>query len=111
MSQTATFTREDTPAVELGRVGSGPGRTLGDVDPKTAGSTTPGELLTTDSDDTPPHAQGEAERWNRPRGNLGRLAFAFLSFVIAGMNDAAVGVSLTKPTFKQKLIHGYPANM
>lgn len=90
MSQTATITREDTPAVELGRVGSGPGRTIGDVDPK---MTSPGEVAMAESDDTPPHAQSEAERWNRPRGNLGRLAFAFLSFAIAGMNDAAVGVS------------------
>lgn len=87
MSQTATITREDTPAVELGCLGSGPGRTVGDVDPK-------GEGLTTDGDDTPPHAQGEAERWNKPNGNLGRLGFAFWSFIIAGMNDAAVGVSL-----------------
>lgn len=98
MSQTATIAREDTPAVELGQLGSasgsGPGRTIGDVDPKSAGT---GEVLTTDSDDTPPHAQSEAERWNRPRGNLGRLGFAFWSFIIAGMNDAAVGVSLTEP--------------
>src|SRR5690606_11925843 len=33
-----------------------------------------------------------AQRWCRPRGNIARLAFAFLSFFIAGMNDAAVGV-------------------
>lgn len=32
------------------------------------------------------------QRWCRPRGNILRLAFAFLSFFIAGMNDAAVGV-------------------
>lgn len=41
----------------------------------------------------PPYAQGEAQRWNYPRGNIMKLGFAFLSFIIAGMNDAAVGVS------------------
>lgn len=41
----------------------------------------------------PPYAQGEAQRWNYPRGNMMKLGFAFLSFIIAGMNDAAVGVS------------------
>lgn len=35
------------------------------------------------------------QRWCRPRGNILRLAFAFLSFFIAGMNDAAVGVCTT----------------
>lgn len=48
-------------------------------------------------DDSPPpgHAtHHELQRWNKPRGNVPRLAFAFLSFVIAGMNDAAIGVSL-----------------
>ncbi|KAH7027946.1 major facilitator superfamily domain-containing protein [Microdochium trichocladiopsis] len=30
-------------------------------------------------------------KWNSPRGNIARLAFAFVSFMIAGMNDAAVG--------------------
>ncbi|EHK40212.1 hypothetical protein TRIATDRAFT_208188 [Trichoderma atroviride IMI 206040] len=37
------------------------------------------------------NAHTEAERWNRPVKNIGRLAFAFVSFAIAGMNDAAVG--------------------
>ena len=32
------------------------------------------------------------QRWCRPKGNIFRLAFAFLSFFIAGMNDASVGV-------------------
>jgi hypothetical protein len=41
----------------------------------------------------PMNAHTEAERWNRPVKNVGRLAFAFISFAIAGMNDAAVGVS------------------
>ncbi|KAM5353488.1 hypothetical protein ACJ41O_000138 [Fusarium nematophilum] len=44
------------------------------------------------SDDVPPpHAQTQTERWNYPKGNIGKLVFAFLSFIIAGMNDAAIG--------------------
>ncbi|KAF4995412.1 hypothetical protein FGRMN_5196 [Fusarium graminum] len=39
----------------------------------------------------PPYAQTQAQRWNYPRGNIMKLGFAFLSFIIAGMNDAAVG--------------------
>ncbi|KAF5017483.1 hypothetical protein F66182_10581, partial [Fusarium sp. NRRL 66182] len=43
-------------------------------------------------DDTPPpHAQTQAQRWNYPKGNIPKLTFAFMSFIIAGMNDAAVG--------------------
>ncbi|KXJ88611.1 major facilitator superfamily domain-containing protein [Microdochium bolleyi] len=30
-------------------------------------------------------------KWTTPRGNIARLAFAFVSFMIAGMNDAAIG--------------------
>lgn len=49
----------------------------------------------TASDDVPPpNAQAEIERWNHPRSNIARLAFAFVSFIIAGMNDAAVGVRI-----------------
>ncbi|EWZ81103.1 hypothetical protein FOWG_15088 [Fusarium oxysporum f. sp. lycopersici MN25] len=33
----------------------------------------------------------ELQKWNYPKGNVPRLGFAFLSFIIAGMNDAAVG--------------------
>ncbi|CAG9949383.1 unnamed protein product, partial [Clonostachys rosea f. rosea IK726] len=33
----------------------------------------------------------EVEHWNKPFANIGRLVFAFLSFIIAGMNDGAVG--------------------
>ncbi|KAJ4003614.1 hypothetical protein NW766_012063 [Fusarium irregulare] len=40
----------------------------------------------------PPYAQAQAQRWNHPRGNMAKLGFAFLSFIIAGMNDAAVGL-------------------
>ncbi|EHY54448.1 hypothetical protein ABEF95_006200 [Exophiala dermatitidis] len=31
------------------------------------------------------------QKWNRPKGNIARLAFACFSFIIAGLNDAAVG--------------------
>ncbi|KAH7002525.1 major facilitator superfamily domain-containing protein [Ilyonectria destructans] len=34
------------------------------------------------------------EKWNSPGGNIGRLAFAFLSFIVAGMSDAVVGALL-----------------
>lgn len=44
-------------------------------------------------------AHGKVERWNYPRGNVPRLAFAFLTFIVAGMNDAAVGVSTMIPVF------------
>ncbi|GJC87118.1 bypass of stop codon protein 6 [Colletotrichum liriopes] len=99
MSQTAIETRSDTQqhkpfgpeAYELGRLSSSHGRSLGDVSPKRDG---PEEHQSTDGpDDTPPpHAHGTVERWNSPKGNIGRLGFAFFSFVIAGMNDAAVGL-------------------
>ncbi|KAH6867610.1 major facilitator superfamily domain-containing protein [Thelonectria olida] len=39
----------------------------------------------------PPNAQSQTERWNYPKGNVGKLVFAFLSSIIAGMNDGAVG--------------------
>ncbi|KAG9780813.1 MFS general substrate transporter, partial [Aureobasidium melanogenum] len=31
------------------------------------------------------------QKWNKPKGNIARLAFACFSFIIAGLNDAAVG--------------------
>ncbi|RMZ87877.1 hypothetical protein DV736_g4897, partial [Chaetothyriales sp. CBS 134916] len=44
------------------------------------------------NDIQPPATASEVvQRWNSPRSNIGRLAFAFFSFVIAGMNDAATG--------------------
>ncbi|RMZ83394.1 hypothetical protein DV737_g1727, partial [Chaetothyriales sp. CBS 132003] len=44
------------------------------------------------NDMSPPASATEVlQRWNQPRGNIARLAFAFFSFVIAGMNDAATG--------------------
>lgn len=45
----------------------------------------------------PPTAAGTepaVERWNMPRGNVGRLVFVFLSFAIAGLNDGVVGALL-----------------
>ncbi|KAJ4164049.1 hypothetical protein LMH87_005740 [Akanthomyces muscarius] len=39
----------------------------------------------------PPDAQNVVERWNYPRGNIKKMAFAFLSFFVVGMNDAAIG--------------------
>lgn len=44
--------------------------------------------------DPPPTATAAVQRWNSPRGNVPRLGFAFFSFIIAGMNDAAVGALL-----------------
>ncbi|KAK7408124.1 hypothetical protein QQX98_009715 [Neonectria punicea] len=44
-----------------------------------------------DDDEPPPNTHTQLEQWNYPRGNTGKLGFAFLSFIIAGMNDAAVG--------------------
>lgn len=105
MSQTATETRsvahqQHTPfgpeAFELGRLSSSHGRSLGDISPKRDGLE---EHQASDvpDDSPPPHAHGALERWNSPKGNVGRLGFAFFSFIIAGMNDAAVGVSSSWP--------------
>ncbi|KJK79294.1 hypothetical protein H634G_05534 [Metarhizium anisopliae BRIP 53293] len=46
---------------------------------------------TSDDSEPPADAQGRVERWNYPRSNVFKLGFACLSFVIAGMNDGAVG--------------------
>lgn len=54
------------------------------------------------SDEPPPNAVEVAERWNYPKGNIGRLGFAFLSFIIAGMNDAAIGVRIHNPLSYEK---------
>ncbi|KAJ0382709.1 hypothetical protein COL922a_011991 [Colletotrichum nupharicola] len=99
MSQTATETRVDTrhtafgpEAYELGRVGSSHGRSVGDISPKKDGPEEHQSIDSKGGDVTPPpNAHGEIERWNSPKGNMGRLAFCFVSFIIAGMNDAAVG--------------------
>lgn len=39
----------------------------------------------------PATAHSTPQKWNAPRANIGRLGFAFMSFMIAGMNDAAIG--------------------
>lgn len=49
---------------------------------------------TAETEQGPENVTTGVQRWCRPRGNIGRLAFAFLSFFIAGMNDAAVGVRI-----------------
>jgi hypothetical protein len=114
MSQTATTTVSNTRhsfshanGIELGRLDSWSsaaakpatqdiahaeqGRTSGTDPGAGAGTGVGGAIL---GDDEPPaSAQGEIERWNRPRRNVGKLGFAFLSFIIAGMNDASIGVS------------------
>ncbi|TDZ35382.1 Bypass of stop codon protein 6 [Colletotrichum trifolii] len=97
MSQTATETRHHTPvgveAYELGRLSSSHRRSARIESPKKDG---PEEHQAAAADGQgghvpPPGAQSELERWNSPKANMGRLGFAFFSFVIAGMNDAAVG--------------------
>ncbi|KAK2029590.1 major facilitator superfamily transporter [Colletotrichum zoysiae] len=98
MSQTATETRANTQqhipfgseSYELGHLSSTHGRSLDDISPKRDGSE---EHQSTDDPDSnpPPHAHGTIERWNSPKGNVSRIAFAFFSFIISGMNDAAVG--------------------
>ena len=50
------------------------------------------ETQQTAEEERPGSVPGDVQEWCRPRGNIPRLAFAFLSFFIAGMNDAAVGV-------------------
>lgn len=99
MSQTATVTRYgDTSehrsaqgSIELRRIDSKTGGPQVERDGAVA------ECQAQSPDDTPPpHAHGEVERWNKPKGNIGRLGFAFLSFIIAGMNDAAIGVRTSK---------------
>lgn len=94
MSQTATLTEIDIGdgAIELGHR---PGQ-----ESKTAPVAR--ELRETETalqDESPPptNARHEVERWNWPRGNVPRLGFAFLSFIIAGMNDAAIGVCTALP--------------
>lgn len=98
MSQTATISAEAAP-IELGCVNSSQSPRLqenhADLGPNTVAGGNSGDSADAGaegSDEAPPNAQSQAERWNRPKGNIGRLAFAFLSFIIAGMNDAAVGV-------------------
>ncbi|KAM0566893.1 hypothetical protein ACHAP6_005540 [Verticillium nonalfalfae] len=114
MSQTATITRPATAlsvagksnspsspmaaeGIELQRLGTGQsvGKDMTRVgsapqDPRRNSSEEVGDA---DGTGPPPGhvAHGEVQRWNHPRGNVPKLAFAFLSFIIAGLNDAAVG--------------------
>ncbi|GJD04128.1 hypothetical protein ColKHC_12953 [Colletotrichum higginsianum] len=55
-------------------------------------STTQGQNVTPPPS-SHPHATAEPlQCWNQPRRNIQKLGFAYLSFIIAGMNDAAVGL-------------------
>lgn len=75
-----------------------PARTLKEISRRVANASKRKDSSEEEEDDVrndvppPATAQPIQQRWNKPRGNIGRLAFAFLSFIIAGMNDAAVGV-------------------
>ncbi|EEY23516.1 conserved hypothetical protein [Verticillium alfalfae VaMs.102] len=75
---------------DLTRVGSAP------QDPRRNSSEEVGDA---DGTGPPPGhvAHGEVQRWNHPRGNVPKLAFAFLSFIIAGLNDAAVASMAPRP--------------
>lgn len=53
-----------------------------------------GAAIISDDPTPPPHASGAVETWRYPRGNLGRLGFACVSALVAGMNDGAVGVGV-----------------
>lgn len=95
MSQTATATElaihQSPPGgIELDRLSAITGRRL--TESKNDGLERQRPVLNSGDDVPPPHAQAEVERWNYPKKNVGKLGFAFLSFIIAGMNDAAVGV-------------------
>ncbi|KAM0270660.1 hypothetical protein ACHAQH_009343 [Verticillium albo-atrum] len=114
MSQTATITRPATAlsvggkasspssplaaeGIELQRIGTGQSmnKDIARVDSKSqdARRDSSEEAGDVDGSSPPPGhvAHGEVQRWNYPRGNVSKLGFAFLSFIIAGMNDAAVG--------------------
>jgi hypothetical protein len=98
MSQTATVTQlepQGEPALELGSISTKrPDAAHLGAKPESDASaaSTAIEPGLSSGDETPPHAHSEVQRWNRPIGNIAKLVFTFLSFLIAGMNDAAVGV-------------------
>jgi hypothetical protein len=104
MSTTTTAVQVAPPlvgeSIELGHLDPGvsSGRQLGPDSNADSPHVSAGD---NEGDEPPADALTEAERWNRPVKNIGRLAFAFMSFAIAGMNDAAVGVgnsaSLRRP--------------
>lgn len=73
-----------------------PGRTLREFSRRLVGGST--RQTSSDEEDNirdhvppPESAQPVIQRWNRPKGNIARLGFSFWSFIIAGMNDGAVG--------------------
>ncbi|XP_044717751.1 major facilitator superfamily transporter [Hirsutella rhossiliensis] len=74
----------DADPIELSRLDASGARASPSTEPE------PGRVSA--SAPGPVSAQGPAERWNQPRVNIGRLAFAYYSFIIAGMNEAAVGL-------------------
>lgn len=108
MSQTATI--EASPVMELGHVSpkdnekssnaSRSGSTIGGDDLPSADNQKVDDrapevgVVDGGDDAAPENAQRQAERWNSPKGNVPRLAFVFVAFIIMGMNDAAVGVCL-----------------
>ncbi|EXJ91891.1 hypothetical protein A1O3_00441 [Capronia epimyces CBS 606.96] len=114
MSTTLTITRSHheslSPAPETFELSlKTPGRSLRELSRRVAGGSTPQERsshpspLSDEEDnnqshhvrhDVPPPAGSShsvTQRWNRPTGNIGRLGFACFSFMVAGLNDAAVG--------------------
>ncbi|OAQ67685.1 major facilitator superfamily transporter [Pochonia chlamydosporia 170] len=98
MSQTATITQEahasPSDGIELTRFPStaSHGRSIGSQAKDSVRTPAEAEIGPSDGDGEPPaDAQSQVERWNYPRSNVFKLGFAFLSFVIAGMNDGAVG--------------------
>lgn len=98
MSTTTTVQVETRPAVESIELRHlGPGASTGhqiSAESKEASHVEAAPHVSDghDGGEPPPGALTETERWDRPVKNIGRLAFAFVSFAIAGMNDAAVGV-------------------
>ena len=103
MSHTATATQLESlqapppAAIELNHVRSSSGRPLG-AEPKQDGLDM-ADMPNLPDEVPPADAHSQVERWNYPKKNVGKLGFAFLSFIIAGMNDGAVGVCLlSSPT-------------
>ncbi len=103
---TTTTLTDTAAAIELGTIYPKPaalrgGRNLDDLDSssgaderrrRVGGGVDGGESGEDGDAAAPEHAQGEVERWNYPRNNVPRLAFVFISFMVMGMNDAAIGV-------------------
>lgn len=107
MSQTATITEEahtsSSHGIELTHFPStaSHGRSIGSQTKDSIRTPAEAEIGPSDGDGEPPaDAHSQVERWNYPRSNVFKLGFAFLSFVIAGMNDGAVGVRINPPLSK-----------